>query len=41
MWGGGEIVAVEVNSDLLKGFEGADNAFDGHAGGVLEVAGYG
>ena len=26
--GGGEVVAVEVDGDLLEGFEGADDAFD-------------
>ena len=39
--GGGEVVAVEVDGDVLEGFEGADDAFDADPGGVLEVAGYG
>ena len=39
--GGGEVVAVEVDGDVLEGFEGAYNAFDADPGGVLEVAGYG
>ena len=34
-------MAVEVDGDLLEGFEGADDAFDADPGGVLEVAGYG
>ena len=36
-----EVVAVEVDGDVLEGFEGADDAFDADTGGVLEVAGYG
>ena len=39
--GGGEVVAVEVDGDVLEGFQGADDAFDADPGGVLEVAGYG
>ena len=35
------MVAVEVDGDVLEGFEGADDAFDADPGGVLEVAGYG
>ena len=34
-------MAVEVNSDVLEGFKGADYAFDADSGGGLEVAGYG
>ena len=34
-------MAVEVDGDVLEGFEGADDAFDADPGGVLEVAGYG
>ena len=37
----GDSVAVEVDGDVLEGFEGADDAFDADPGGVLEVAGYG
>ena len=33
-------MAVEVDGDVLEGFEGADDAFDADPGGVLEVAGY-
>ena len=36
-----EVVAVEVDGDVLEGFEGADDAFDADPGGLLEVAGYG
>ena len=32
-------MAVEVDGDLLEGFEGADDAFDADPGGVLDVAG--
>ena len=39
--GGGEVVAVEVDGDLLEGLEGADDAFDADPGGVLEVSGDG
>ena len=39
--GGGEVVVVEVDGDVLEGFEGADDAFDADPGGLLEVAGYG
>ena len=39
--GGGEVVAVEVDGDLLEGFEGADDAFDADPGGLLEVSGDG
>ena len=35
------MVAVEVDGDVLEGFEGADDAFDADPGGVLEIAGYG
>ena len=35
------MVAVEVDGDVLEGFEGADDAFDADPGGLLEVAGYG
>ena len=35
------LVAVEVDGDVLEGFEGAGDAFDADSGGVLEVAGYG
>ena len=35
----GDVVAVEVDGDVLEGFEGADDAFDAGPGGVLEVAG--
>ena len=34
-------MAVEVDGDVLEGFEGADDAFDADPDGVLEVAGYG
>ena len=34
-------MAVEVDDDVLEGFEGAYDAFDADLGGVLEVAGYG
>ena len=34
-------MTVEVDGDVLEGFEGADDAFDADSGGVLEVAGYG
>ena len=34
-------MAVEVDGDVLEGFEGADDAFDADPGGVLEVAGDG
>ena len=37
--GGCEVVAVEVDGDILEGFEGADDAFDADPGGVLDVAG--
>ena len=40
-WCGGEVVAVEVDGDVLEGFKGADDAFDADPGGLLEVAGYG
>ena len=36
--GGGEVVAVEVDGDVLEGFEGAYDALDADSGGVLEVA---
>jgi len=39
--GGGEVVAVEVDGDLLEGLEGADDAFDADPGGLLEVSGDG
>ena len=39
--GGGEVVAVEVDGDLLEGLEGTDNAFDADPGGLLEVPGDG
>ena len=39
--GGGEVVAVEVDGDVLEGFEGADDALDADPGSVLEVSGYG
>ena len=39
--GGCEVVAVEVDGDVLEGFEGADDAFDADPGGLLDVAGYG
>lgn len=38
---GGEVVAVDVDGEVLEGFEGADDAFDADSGGVLEAAGYG
>ena len=38
---GGEVVAVDVDGDVLEGFEGADDAFDADPGGLLEVPGYG
>ena len=34
-------MAVEVDGDVLEGFEGADDAFDADPGGLLDVAGYG
>lgn len=34
-------MAVEVDGDVLEGFEGTDDAFDTDPGGVLKVAGYG
>lgn len=37
----GDSVAVEVDGDVLEGFEGADDAFDADPGGVLEVSGDG
>ena len=40
-WCGCEVVAVEVDGDVLEGFEGADDAFDADPGSLLEVAGYG
>ena len=40
-WCGGEVVAVEVDGDVLERFEGADGALDADPGDVLEVAGYG
>ena len=36
--GGGEVVAVEVDGDVLEGFEGAYDSLDADSGGVLEVA---
>ena len=39
--GGGEVVVVEVDGDVLEGFEGADDALDADPGGLLEVAGDG
>ena len=39
--GGCEVVSVEVDGDVLEGFEDADDAFDADPGGVLDVAGYG
>ena len=39
--GGGEVVAVEVDGDLLEGLEGTDNAFDADPGGLLKIAGDG
>ena len=39
--GGGEVVAVEVDGDLLEGPEGTDDAFDADPGGLLEVPGDG
>ena len=38
---GGEVVAVDVDGDVLEGIEGADDAFDADPGGLLEVAGDG
>ena len=35
---GGEVMAVDVDGDFLKGFEFANHVFDGDAGGLLEVA---
>ena len=32
------MVSVEVDGDVLEGFEGADDAFDADPGGVLDVA---
>ena len=34
-------MAVEVDGDVLEGFEGTDDAFDTDPGGVLKVTGYG
>ena len=34
-------MAVEVDGDVLEGFEGADDAFDADPGDFLEVPGYG
>ena len=34
----GDSVAVEVDGDVLEGFEGAYDALDADSGGVLEVA---
>ena len=39
MWCGVDVVAVEVDGDLLERLEGADDAFDADPGGPLEVAG--
>ena len=33
----GDSVAVEVDGDVLEGFEGADDAFDADLGGVLDA----
>ena len=41
MWCGVDVVAVEVDGDLLERLEGADDAFDADPGGLLEVAGDG
>ena len=38
---GGEVVAVDVDGDVLEGVEGADDAFDADPGGLLEVTGDG
>ena len=44
-WGdlglGGDLMAVEVDGDVLEGLEGADDAFDADPCGVLEVPGDG
>ena len=34
-------MAVEVDGDVLKGLEGADDAFDADPGGLLKIAGDG
>ena len=34
-------MAVEVDGDVLEGFEGAYDAFDAEPGGLLEMVGYG
>ena len=39
--GGGEVVAVEVDGDLLEGLEGTDDAFDADPSDVLKIAGDG
>ena len=38
---GGEAVAVDVDGDLLKWSEFADESLDAHPGGLLQVAGDG
>ena len=38
---GGDLMAVEVNGDVLEGLEGTDDAFDADPAGVPEVPGDG
>ena len=41
MWDGVDVVAVDVDDDLLQAVQLAYDPGDAHPGGVLEVAGYG
>ena len=41
MWGGVDVVAVDVDDDLLQAVQLAYDSGDAYPGGVLEVAGYG
>ena len=41
LWGGVDVVAVDVDDDLLQAVQFAYDPGDAHPGGVLEVAGYG
>ena len=41
MWGGVDVVAVDVDDDVLQAVQLAYDFGDAHPGGVLEVSGYG
>ena len=41
MWDGVDVVAVDVDDDLLQAVQLAYDPGDAHSGGLLEVSGYG